>query len=118
MTEPRLSEYLAHILDAIARITNYVDGLDRDGFRADGRTQDAVIRNFGIIGEAAQRIRTRHPEFASQHPEIQLRAAARMRNFVLHVYFSVDLDVVWDTIHDDLPALDSSIRAVTAEGGE
>lgn len=57
MTEPRLSEYLAHILDAIARITNYVDGLDRDGFRADGRTQDAVIRNFGIIGEAAMESR-------------------------------------------------------------
>jgi uncharacterized protein with HEPN domain len=65
--------------------------------------QDAVIRNFEIIGEASSRINTRFPEFAAAHPELNLVDAYRMRNVVAHEYFGVRTDVVWNTIHDDLP---------------
>lgn len=66
----RVRDYLDHIEFAIARIHRYVVGLDRDSFFASEEKQDAVIRNIEIIGEAAQSIRRRHPEFAARHPEI------------------------------------------------
>ena len=67
---PRLLDYLDHILQAINRIMEYVNDMDEVAFNDDHRTQDAVIRNFEIIGEASRNIGKRYPEFAAQHPEV------------------------------------------------
>ena len=96
----------------IARIRRYVAGLDRATFLAGEEKQDAVIRNIEIIGEAAQSIRRRYPEFAARHPEIPWGGVYGMRNAIAHGYFTVDFDVVWKTVCEDLPALAEQIRAL------
>jgi uncharacterized protein with HEPN domain len=64
----RIPEYLQHILDAINRALDYVAAMNVESFNRDTRTQDAVIRSFQIIGEAANKVQTADPEFAAQHP--------------------------------------------------
>ena len=78
----RVRDYLEHIELAIARIRRYLAGLDRASFLASEEKQDAVIRNIEIIGEAAQSIRRRHPEFAARHPEIPWGGVYGMRNAI------------------------------------
>ena len=106
----RLPDYLGHIVEAIERIHRYVEDLDEVGFLQDEKTQDAVIRNFEIIGEASNNIKRHHPEFSEQHPEVPLNFAYEMRNALAHGYFRVDLEIVWKTIHADLPELHELIR--------
>jgi uncharacterized protein with HEPN domain len=101
----RLPEYLGHIVQAIDRVERYVVDLTEATFLLDEKTQDAVIRNFEIIGEASNNIRRHHPGFATRHPEVPLNFAYEMRNALAHGYFKVDFEVVWTTIHADLPAL-------------
>jgi uncharacterized protein with HEPN domain len=102
---PSLDDYIEHILNSIAHIFTYTQGVDPESFAIDGLIQDAVIRNLEIIGEASHQIATRFPDFADLHPEIPLGPAHQMRNIVAHVDFKVDLDVVWQTIMTDLPNL-------------
>jgi uncharacterized protein with HEPN domain len=115
LTSPRLADYLEHIVTAIDRIREYTGALDKAAFLADERTQDAVIRNLEIIGEASHRIEIRHPEFATEHPELPVASAYQMRNAVAHGYFQVDLDVVWATITADLPALADLVRSLLSD---
>lgn len=110
----RVRDYLEHIELAIERIGRYVEGLDRASFLASEEKQDAVIRNIEIIGEAAQSIRRRHPEFAARHPEIPWGGVYGMRNAVAHGYFTVDLDVVWKAICEDLHDLAVQVAALRA----
>jgi len=110
--QPRLADYLAHILEAIVRIRRYTEGLDRQGFGSREMVQDAVLRNLEIIGEAAHNVHQRHPEFAARHRDLPWRPAYDMRNALGHGYYEVDLDVVWRTLVDDLPALESKIRTL------
>lgn len=106
---PRLRDYLTHILQAIERIEQYVDDMDEVSFLNSPLIQDAVLRNFEIIGEASHNIMKRHPAFANAHPEIPLPAAYQMRNALSHGYFKVDLEVVWRTIHQELPSLHQQV---------
>ena len=108
----RLEDYLAHILEAIERIEEYVSELDELGFLGSKLVQDAVIRNLEIIGEASNNIEKHHPEFADAHPELPLSAAYQMRNAVAHGYFKVDFEIVWKTICNDLPGLYTLVRTV------
>ena len=110
MTQPRLADYLGHILTAIRRIEEYTAGLEVESFRADEMVQDAVIRNIEVIGEASHRIDTRFPEFAAVHPELPVSSAYQMRNAVAHGYFEVDLDIVWATVTHDLPELGKLVQ--------
>jgi len=88
--------------------------MDKVSFLASEEKQDAVIRNIEIIGEAAQSIRRRHPEFAVRHPEIPWGGVYGMRNAIAHGYFTVDLDVVWKTVFEDLPILAEQVGALRA----
>lgn len=108
----RLPEYLGHILEAIERIHRYVEDMDEVAFLADEKTQDAVIRNFEIIGEASNNIKKHHAEFAKQHPEVPLNFAYEMRNALSHGYFKIDLEIVWKTIHNDLNKLHGQISVL------
>ena len=108
--EPRLPDYLGHILEAIERIARYVEDLDENGFLANELVQDAVIRNFEIIGEASHNIEQQNPEFAAAHPGLPLAIAYRMRNAMSHGYFKVNLEMVWKTIQNDLPTLHQQVQ--------
>ncbi|NGZ85101.1 HepT-like ribonuclease domain-containing protein [Duganella aceris] len=101
----RLEDYLAHMLQAIERITRYTELLDEVAFLQNELVQDAVIRNLEILGEASNNVQRHYPEFAAQHPELPLAFAYQMRNAVAHGYFKVDYEIVWTTIHTDLPGL-------------
>jgi uncharacterized protein with HEPN domain len=101
----RVPQYLQHIVDAIDRATSYVRGMDLAGFEADTRTQDAVIRSIEIVGEAANKTRVADPDFAAKHPHIPWDVMYGMRNRIVHDYFEVDLGIVWQTVHRDLPVL-------------
>jgi uncharacterized protein with HEPN domain len=106
----RLADYLGHLLEAIERIDRYTDAMDERAFLENPMVQDAVIRNFEIIGEASHNIETRYPAFAAANTELPLAFAYQMRNAVAHGYFQVDLAIVWNTIRSDLPRLRQQVR--------
>lgn len=108
----RIPDYLGHILEAIQRIHRYVEDMDEVQFLEDLKTQDAVIRNFEIIGEACRNIEFHHPVFAANHPEVPWGFAYEMRNALAHGYFKVDLEIVWKTIHNDLPGLAEQVLSI------
>ena len=101
----RLQDYLAHIVEAIDRIDRYVDDMVELSFLSDEKTQDAVVRNFEILGEASNNIEKHHPAFAQANADVPWALMYTMRNRVAHGYFKVDYELVWKTIHADLPEL-------------
>ncbi len=109
--ESRLLDYLEHILQAIERIQRYTGDIDGAAFLQNEMIQDAVIRNFEVIGEASRNIERHYPEFATSHTELPLASAYEMRNALAHGYFKVDLNIVWKTIENDLPGLKAQTQA-------
>jgi uncharacterized protein with HEPN domain len=109
----RAMDYLGHIVEAIDRIHRYVDDLTELAFLVDEKTQDAVVRNFEILGEAAHNIESHHIAFAQAHADVPWALMYTMRNRVAHGYFKVDYELVWKTIHADLPELRAQIAALT-----
>lgn len=90
------------MLDSIARIEQYISGLDGETFLNDQKTADAVVRNLEVIGEAASRI----PETTqSQYPAVEWRKIVGLRNRIVHEYFGVDLEIVWEILQKDLADL-------------
>jgi len=110
--QQRLPDYLGHILEAIERIGRYTEDIDENGFLQDEMTQDAVIRNLEIIGEASHNIERDHAEFAAAHPDLPLAFAYQMRNAVAHGYFKVDLEIVWRTVQNDLTGLHAQVQEI------
>lgn len=108
----RIPEYLQHILQAIERILQYTASMDEQGFLDDPRTQDAVLRNIEIIGEAARNVERADTKFSALHPEIPWAVIYAMRNRLSHGYFEVDLEIVWKTVRNDLPPLETKISAL------
>ena len=90
------------MLDAAYRIQTYTEGLDFDGFVNDQKTLDAVERNFEIIGEASTRI---HPDFQIEHSGIPWKHLRGYRNRLIHEYFGVDYQIVWEIIQHELGEL-------------
>jgi uncharacterized protein with HEPN domain len=97
------------MLEAIARIRRYVGRKRRAGFLRDALLQDAVIRNIEIIGEAASRL---SPEFAARHADVPWRDIVGMRHRLIHGYLKVNLEMVWQVVERDLPALAPKLRAL------
>lgn len=108
----RLREFLGHIIEACDRTREYVENDELATFLNDHKTQDAVIRNIEIIGEAANNVFVKFPEYASQHSDVPWRDAYLMRNRLSHGYFSVDLELVWKTVKSDLPVLKALVRVL------
>ncbi len=108
----RAMDYLAHIVEAIDRIDRYVDDLTELSFLSDEKTQDAVVRNFEILGEAANNIEKLHPAYAKEHADVPWALMYTMRNRVAHGYFKVDYELVWKTIHVDLPELRAQVASL------
>ena len=103
------SSNLGHILEAISQIQNYCEDIDEVTFLKNRMIQDAVIRNFEIIGEASKNVERVAPEFVSAHPDLPLAFAYDMRNLLAHGYYKVDVAVVWKTIERDLPYLHQQV---------
>lgn len=101
--------YLDDILEAIAKIEKYTQGLDFEHFRQDDKTGDAVIRNFSVIGETVKNIPT---DIRAKYPEIPWKIIAGMRDKLVHGYFGIRYDVVWETIELRLPSLRLDIKKI------
>ena len=84
---------------------SFVEGMDKDDFLADKRTQQAVIMNLVIIGEAATKVMDGYAEFVQSHQEVPWRSMRGMRNRIAHGYFEINLDMVWETVKTALPEL-------------
>jgi uncharacterized protein with HEPN domain len=111
----RAQDYLEHILEALERIQQYTAGKSQAEFMASTFFQDAVLRNLGILGEAARRLLTDAPEFAERHPEIPLAKIYATRNRITHAYEEVDMEIVWNLVVNDVPALQPKIAAALSE---
>lgn len=105
MSEFRAVDYVGHIVDAAVEAMGFIEGMSKEDFLADARTQKAVEMNLVVIGEAATKVLILHPNFAVEHSNVPWRVIKGMRNQIAHGYFSVDLDVVWDTVQAGLPEL-------------
>ena len=105
--------YLLHIRDSIHSIFEYTS-TGKDHFFADRKTQDAVVRNLEIVGEATKHISSRLKE---AHQDISWKPIAGMRDKLVHDYFGVDFQLVWDVVKRDLPALKDKIARLLEELG-
>jgi uncharacterized protein with HEPN domain len=100
--------YLLHVRDSIDRILSYT----QDGpecFLADTKTQDAVIRNLEVIGEAVKSLSENRK---SAHPDIPWKQIAGMRDTLIHRYFGVDLTLVWDVVEKEIPTFRARIDSM------
>lgn len=113
----RIPDYLGHIVEAIERIHRYVEDMSEVDFLDDEKTRDAVVRNFEVIGEAAHNIEVYHQAFAIAHPDVPWMLMYTMRNRVSHGYFKIDFELLWKTIHEDLPELHSQVRKLIEPQG-
>ena len=93
--------YLLHIRDAIRHSVEYT-AAGKESFFADRKTQDAVVRNLEIIGEATKRVSL---SLKAAHPDIAWKPIAGMRDKLIHDYFGVNVQLVWDVLDRDLPVL-------------
>ena len=96
------SAYLRHIVEAIDTIYDYLSGMDFEQFSENKMAVDAVVRELEIIGEAANNL---SDEFKNNNPDLPLRDAIDMRNFLIHEYFGVNKKIVWNTCQNELEPL-------------
>ena len=110
MTEPRdVQTYLEDILESIMLIEQYVHGSGKEAFERDTKVQDAVIRRLEIIGEAVKNL---PQEFREQHSDVPWRYIAGMRDVLIHEYFFIDVDRVWNTLEKDFPSFKKKIQSL------
>lgn len=101
--------YLNHILDSISKIEEFTDDISEDEFKNDEMIRSAVIRHIEVIGEASKRI---SKETKNKKPSIPWKDIAGMRDKLIHGYFGVDTDAVWDTVQKDLPELKEEVEDI------
>ena len=109
MSERPVNLLLDDIREAIERVERYTAGMSFATFAHDEKTVDAVVRNLEIIGEAARRL---PDEFKDRHSEIEWYKVVGLRNRIVHEYFGIDLEIIWQILHQDLPVLQTSIRRI------
>jgi len=101
--------YLEHILLSIKKIKEYTKDLSKADFDSNELVQDAVLRNIEIIGEATKKI---SQELKSKYKEIPWREMSGMRDKLVHDYMGIDVEVVWKTITDDIPLIETLINKI------
>ena len=101
--------YLKDIFEAMNAAQAFIKGMDLDAFAADDKTASAVVRKLEIIGEATKNV----PEDIRQkYPQVPWRNMAGMRDRIIHRYFAVNYTIVWDTVKDHIPPLQSIIEQI------
>ncbi len=106
---PSHNELLLHILDEVDFLLSDSGAIDEERFMGDACRQRAYVRSLEIIGEASKQV---SDVFKAEHPEIEWRAMARMRDKLIHHYFGVDYPLVWNTVTSDLPALGTLLASL------
>ncbi|MGQ9627081.1 MAG: HepT-like ribonuclease domain-containing protein [Anaerolineae bacterium] len=101
--------YLWHILDAIGQIEDYLKGVSEGQFLQNRLLQDGVVRQLEIIGEDSRNL---SGEFQKEHPEVPWRQIIALRNRIIHAYFTVNLQIVWEVARDDLPSLKQQVKRI------
>ena len=109
MSKRRIEELLADIEEAAGRIGKYISGMDYQSFLGDLKTQDAVVRNVEIIGEAVKKL---PKSFTAKHSGIPWKEMAGTRDKLIHDYFGVDINAVWTTTRKDIPALKAEVEQI------
>ena len=100
---------ISDILQCISKIRRYTKGYTFDDFQEDDKTIDSVLRNLEIIGEAARHVPS---EVRAQYPEIPWAEMLTIRNIVIHEYHGVNLQIIWQTIKEDLPPLVAPLKRI------
>ena len=101
-------EYLRHIFDETEFIMKRMKDLIREDFNQDETLMRAFVRSIEIIGEAAKKI---PDDFRSRYPDIEWKAMAGMRDRLIHNYFGIDYDIVWDVVVNKIPVLHRNMRS-------
>jgi len=109
MSERVDRDFLSDIREAARRVGAYTAAMTYDAFLADIRTQDAVIRNLEIIGEAAKNLSA---GLQAKYPDIPWKAMAGVRDRLIHQYFGVNYDIVWQIITGELPVVESQVEGI------
>jgi len=104
--------YLQDMRAACQKIARFVADMSQSQFFADEKTLDAVLKNLEVIGEAARNL---PPEIRERHPEVPWRRISGLRDVVVHEYFGIDHDVLWDIIQNKVPALLPQVNAMLDE---
>ena len=102
--------YIEHILQSVDRIKAYLSGKDHQSFSDDFMTQDAVVRQLEIIGEATKRI---SKDLRNKNPQVPWSDMAGMRDILIHDYIDVDIDIVWKTASESIIKLKSLLQNLT-----
>ncbi|ABQ28309.1 HepT-like ribonuclease domain-containing protein [Geotalea uraniireducens] len=108
----RDADYLRDILEAMARISSYTAGMSFEGFMDDPRTQDAVVRNLEVIGEATKRL---SGELRKKYRTIPWKDMAGVRDKLIHHYFGIEYKIVWSIASVDLPKLTDELKDILAK---
>jgi uncharacterized protein with HEPN domain len=108
-------DFLSDIREAIHRIATYVAGMSYETFIADVKTQDAVIRNLEIIGEATKNL---SKQLLIKYPDIPWKSMSGVRDRLIHHYFGVNLDIVWQIATTELPQVSSILEKDKEAQGE
>ena len=100
---------LQHTIDAIAEIRSFIEGLDFEGFSKSSLIKSACIRQLEIIGEACNRI---SEELKNENPDVPWRQVVGLRNVLIHQYFGVDEQIIWDVIQKEMLMLESRAKEI------
>jgi uncharacterized protein with HEPN domain len=111
----QVNEYLQHILDEIQYLTTAAEGVDRVTFLADDTLKRAFVRSIEVIGEAVKKV---PDSVRERYPGIEWRAMAGMRDRLIHDYFGVDYEVVWDVVVNKVGPLAAQLRPILLEEPE
>ena len=101
--------YLRDILEAIDKIERYTENMNFEDFSNNELIQDGVIRNLEIIGEAVKNL---PDDIKKDYPEVEWRKIAGLRDILIHAYFGVDLEVIWDIVKNKVPELKEMVRKI------
>ena len=104
--------YLQDVLDAAGKVRSYTAGLSFKIFSEDTKTVDAVVRNLEVIGEAIKQV---PDDVRSKHADVEWKKIAGLRDILVHQYFGIDVEIIWDIVQNKLPALEAQIRKIIEE---